>query len=160
MDNAAARKRFAELRGQAGIAPAELDEVWAALETVEAAALVGQWTGDEFDTGHPMNGQLGKARWYGKIMRSVDDVDPIVCRGEDGELFNNTALSKGGASLWNVEFRGEVTATMVYDGHAVLDHFKRVDADTLMGVMNGKQQRQDPSLFYFLLERADVAPRA
>ena len=27
---------------------------------------------------------------------------------------------------------------MVYDGQAVIDHFKRVDDRTLMGIMNGK----------------------
>src|SRR5699024_4196617 len=87
VDDAAARERFAELRGNTGISPTELDEVWAALEPLDAAELVGEWTGDEFGTGHLMNGQLAKGRWYGKIMRSVDDVVPIVCRGEDGELF-------------------------------------------------------------------------
>ncbi len=153
MDNATARARFAELRGASGVAPAELDGLWAALEPLRAEDLLGRWEGDEFDTGHPMNGRLAEARWYGKTMRSIDDVDPIVCRAEDGSLFSNTDLSRGAASLWDVEFRGEVTATMVYDGIPVFDHFKRVDGNTVMGVMNGKRQRSEPSLFYFLLER-------
>jgi hypothetical protein len=42
------------------------------------------------------------------------------------------------ADLEAVGFRGEVTATVVYDGMAVLDHFKRVDDNTPMGVVNGK----------------------
>ncbi|MBN9636117.1 MAG: DUF4334 domain-containing protein, partial [Actinobacteria bacterium] len=33
------------------------------------------------------------------------------------------------------------------------DHFKRVDNNTLMGIMNGKRQRTDDQLFYFILER-------
>ena len=45
---------------------------------------------------------------------------------------------KGEASLWLEEFRGEVTATMVYDGAPIHDHFKMVDDDTAMGIMNGK----------------------
>ena len=44
----------------------------------------------------------------------------------------------GEASLWIEEFRGEMTASMVYDGRPVHDHFKRVDDDTVMGIMNGK----------------------
>jgi Domain of unknown function (DUF4334) len=44
----------------------------------------------------------------------------------------------GEASLWLEEFRGEVTATMVYDGAPIHDHFKVVDDRTLMGIMNGK----------------------
>lgn len=44
---------------------------------------------------------------------------------------------------------------MVYDGMAVFDHFKRVDDDTLMGVMNGKPPMVPAGrpLFYFGLER-------
>ena len=33
----------------------------------------------------------------------------------------------GEASLWLEEFRGEVTATMVYDGAPIHDHFKVID---------------------------------
>jgi len=101
-----------------------------------------------------MNGMLKAARWFGKVFKSVDDVDPIVCYDEDGNLFSNNELSLGGASLWDVEFRGEVTATMVYDGQPVLDHFKKVDENTLMGIMDGKRQRASGRYLYFLLERA------
>jgi hypothetical protein len=43
---------------------------------------------------------------------------------------------------------------MVYDGQPVFDHFKRVDDNTLMGIMNGKKLRPSGNFFYFLLERA------
>ena len=149
-----ARRRFAELRTQRDVSPADLDEVWAALDTVRSDDILGRWKGDEFHTGHKMNGQLQAARWYGKFLDSVDDVQPIVCYDDDGNLFSNNALSLGGASLWDVEFRGEVTATMVYDGQPIFDHFKRVDDNTLMGIMDGKRQRASGNYVYFLLERA------
>jgi hypothetical protein len=64
-------------------------------------------------------------------------------------------LGGGLASLWDVAFRGEVTATMVYDALPVLDHFKVVDDRTVMGIMNGKLEpvfgTADP--YYFWLER-------
>lgn len=154
MDIEKARTRFAELRGQRDVSPADLDEVWAALPTVRSADIVGSWKGDEFHTGHKMNGQLAAARWFGKNFKSVDDVEPIVCYDDDGNLFSNNELSRGGASLWDIEFRGEVTATMVYDGQPVFDHFKKVDDNTLMGIMNGKRQRVSGNYLYFLLERA------
>ena len=47
-------------------------------------------------------------------------------------------MGKGEASLWMEEFRGEVTATMVYDGQPIHDHFKIVDDNAVMGIMNGK----------------------
>jgi hypothetical protein len=59
----------------------------------------------------------------------------------------------GEASLWMIEFRGEVTATMVYDGRPVFDHFKMVDDRTLMGIMNGKAVTYRGKHFYFSLER-------
>lgn len=154
MDLEKARRRFAELREHQNVSTTELNEIWSTLPTVRSAEIVGTWKGDEFHTGHKMNGMLKAARWYGKVFTSVDDVDPIVCYDDDGNLFSNNELSLGGASLWDVEFRGEVTATMVYDGQPILDHFKRVDENTLMGIMNGKRQRISGNYLYFLLERA------
>jgi hypothetical protein len=154
MDTSRARARFAELRRQGGrVSAAELDEIWAALDTVRPEEILGEWRGGEFDTGHPLNGQLDKVGWYGKTFVTVKDVKPLVCRNDEGELYSDTALGKGEASLWMVEFRGESTATMVYDGQPVFDHFKRVDEDTLMGIMNGKKFAADGPFFYFLLER-------
>lgn len=135
--------------------PRRLDALWADLEVVEAASILGAWRGFAFPTGHPIERVLAKSRWHGKRFVALDDAKPLICRAEDGSLYSDTAAGKGEASLWQVEFRGEVTATMVYDGMPVLDHFKRVDDNTLMGVMNGKpgvvlaQGRH----FYFGLER-------
>jgi hypothetical protein len=153
MDAATARGRFAELRGRQDVNPADLDEIWSALRPVRCEDVLGRWKGDEFHTGHKMNGLLQSARWYGKVFNSVNDVEPIVCYDDDGNLFSNNELSLGGASLWDVQFRGEVTATMVYDGQPVLDHFKAVDPDTLMDIMNGKRQRSNAGYLYFILER-------
>ena len=149
-----ARARFRELRSRTEVIdPTELDEVWAGLETIDISALIGRWKGGEFDTGHKMNGLLEKARCFGKSFTSIDDVQPLVCYDDNGDLFSNIAMGNGEASLWNVEFRGEVTATMVYDGQPVLDHFKKVDENTLMGIMDGKKFRPRDNYFYFLLER-------
>ncbi|MCK9903331.1 DUF4334 domain-containing protein [Frankia sp. Cpl3] len=134
---------------------AELDALWAQLAPVDARDILGQWRGFAFPTGHRLEKVLARSRWYGKRFVALDDVQPLLCVGENGELISDVEAGRGEASLWNVEFRGEVTATMVYDGMAVLDHFKSVDDRTLMGIMNGK-----PGLvldggknFYFGLER-------
>ncbi|CAB4698136.1 MAG: DUF4334 domain-containing protein [Actinobacteria bacterium] len=153
MDLAAARARFAELRAAATVSPADLDEVWAALPTVRPEEILGAWRGDDFATGHPVHELLGASQWHGKRFDSVLEAHPLICRGEDGELFSNKELGKGLASLWSVEFRGESTATMVYDGQAIFDHFKQVDDRTLMGIMNGKGVLVDGQHYYFLLER-------
>ncbi|WP_151772479.1 DUF4334 domain-containing protein [Streptomyces abyssomicinicus] len=160
MNTSEARARFQELRQVDGpVDAAGLDAVWAALETVRPEEILGEWKGGEFETGHPLNGMLAKAGWYGKSFASVHDVKPLLCRDEKGELYSNVELGKGEASLWTVEFRGESTATMVYDGQPVLDHFKRVDDATLMGIMNAKGVTAEGPYYYFFLERVAEAPR-
>ncbi|MGV9710450.1 DUF4334 domain-containing protein [Gordonia sp. NPDC003424] len=149
-----AQQRFAELRAHGGLVDdAELDAVWAGLATLTPTELFGAWKGGEFVTGHAANGLLDKSGWYGKTFTSRNDVQPLICRDADGNLFSNTKLGKGEASLWSIEFRGEVTASMVYDGQAVIDHFKRVDENTVMGIMNGKAGVVDGRYLYFYLDR-------
>ncbi|UED85194.1 DUF4334 domain-containing protein [Streptomyces profundus] len=151
-----ARARFHELRKrEAGVVPAELDEVWAALPAVRAEEILGEWRGAAFATGHRLREALVAHRWRGKVFRSLSDVKPLICLDENDEPFSNVELGMGEASLWNVEFRGEVTAAMVYDGQPILDHFKRVDDQTLMGLMNGTSELvwDQGEHFYFLLER-------
>ncbi|MET9592652.1 DUF4334 domain-containing protein [Streptomyces sp. NPDC006516] len=152
MDIDEARTRFAVLRTKDSAVPTEeLDAIWAVLPTVRVEEILGEWRGGEFDTGHPLNGRLPKLGWYGKTFNSPEDAKPLMMRREDGTLYSDTELGKGEASLWTVEFRGESTATMVYDGQPVFDHFKAVDDRTLMGIMNGKDM--GGLFYYFFLER-------
>ncbi|MCW2659138.1 MAG: hypothetical protein JWP83_290 [Mycobacterium sp.] len=110
-----ARKKFTEFKERtAGIADAELDDFSATLQPATIDEMMGEWKGGEFVTGHKMNGQLEKAGWFGKTFESAADVQPLVCVDADGNKFSNKAMGKGEASLWLEDFRGEVTATMVY----------------------------------------------
>jgi hypothetical protein len=145
---------FAELKARGGQIPdAELDEFWASLEPATIADMIGEWKGGEFVTGHQMNGGLAKAKWFGKTFASEVDVKPLVCLDADGNKFSNVEMGKGEASLWMEEFRGEVTATMVYDGQPIHDHFKKIDDGAVMGIMNGKHVLDAGRYFYFYLER-------
>ncbi|GAB2657122.1 DUF4334 domain-containing protein [Nocardia goodfellowii] len=140
-----------------GVAVTDLDALWHSSEPVRAEDILGEWKGSAFQTGHPLCRALARSRWYGKTFVSLAEAKPLICRAEDGTLFSDTALGGGGeASLWNIEFRGEVTATMVYDARPVFDHFKKLDDVTLMGIMNGRPDLvlADGQHFYFLLERA------
>lgn len=147
------RGRVAVLQGQDAVDPDDLDLVWSQCRTVRPEEILGSWRGSDFATGHPVSGLLVGSRWHGKRFDSVEEAHPLICRDETGELFSNAELGKGLASLWSVEFRGETTATMVYDGQPVFDHFKAVDDDTLLGIMNGKGVLVGGRHYYFLLER-------
>ena len=149
-----ARKKFTDFKERGDtISDTELDDFWATLAPASIDGMIGELKGGEFRTGHMMNGQLEKAGWFGKTFKSAGDVQPLVCIDADGKKFSNKAMGKGEASLWLEDFRGEVTATMVYDGQPVHDHFKKIDDDAVMGIMNGKGVLDNGRYYYFYLER-------
>ena len=153
-----AQKTFAVLTARADpIADAELDALWETLQPASIDDMIGEWKGGEFATGHRANGFMKRLNWFGKTFHSASDAKPLVCLDADGQKFSNVEAMKGEASLWLEDFRGEVTATMVYDGAPIHDHFKKVDENTVMGIMNGKGAIDDssgePRHLYFYLER-------
>jgi hypothetical protein len=135
------------------IPDAELDAFWSTLAPATVDFMIGEWKGGEFDTGHRANGFMKRLNWFGKTFHSATDAKPLVCLDDQGEKFSNTEAMKGEASLWMEEFRGEVTASMVYDGAPVHDHFKVVDERTALGIMNGKGALDGTRHLYFYLER-------
>jgi len=139
-ENLAARREKTSL--------AELDALFDALPAVDEDFMIGEWDGGVFNTGHPGEQQLDALGWAGKTFRGRDDVDPIVSRQAGGGRAANPVM--GSASLRQVEYRGVVTATMVYDKHPIFDHFRAVDAGTVLGVMDRKGA---PMPLYFWLRR-------
>jgi hypothetical protein len=119
--------------------------------------MIGEWKGGEFNTGHRSNGFMNRLNWFGKTFVSATEAQPLVCLDDAGKKFSNTEAMNGEASLWLEEFRGEVTATMVYDGAPIHDHFKVIDQRSVMGIMNGKKavdlSSGTPRYLYFYLER-------
>lgn len=130
------------------VAIAELDSFFDSLPAVAEETMLGEWKGGVFNTGHPGEAQLGALKWGGKTFRDANDVDPIVCNNADGSRTASDVM--GRATLRAVAYRGVVTATMVYDKHAIFDHFRQVDANTVLGAMDRKG---DPVPLYFYLER-------
>jgi len=154
MGETLAHKKFTEFKERADqVADAELDDYWASLPPATINGMLGEWKGGAFNTGHKLNAALEQARWFGKTFNSAADVKPLICLDADGNKFSNVELGNGEASLWMEEFRGEVTATMVYDGQPTHDHFKRIDDNTVLGLMNGKFAMNGGRPAYFYLER-------
>ncbi|WP_342561238.1 DUF4334 domain-containing protein [Paenibacillus sp. FSL R7-0345] len=150
------------------------------LETVEMEQIWGKWCGSELPSGHPMDGLLRLTRWYGKEFLDAETVHPLLFETRNGRQFAanpglipltlpfqlipwrvvrplfalvspliRTRSSK--ARLRMVEHRGRVSAAMVYDQKAIIDHFRRIDEDTLLGVMDFKNQHELG--FFFILRR-------
>lgn len=131
--------------------PADLDAVLALYDELPPVAeddMLGDWDGQVISTGHAGERHLGGLRWAGKRFTGRDDVDPMICLDENGERQPSPVL--GDASLRMVEYRGVSTATMVYDGHPIFDHFRKIDEDTVVGAMDRKGE---PAPLVFLLRR-------
>jgi hypothetical protein len=124
-----------------------LHALFDALPPIEDTAFLrGEWEGGVLRTGHPGEQQLTAVGWVGKAFHHDDDVDPIVSRDDGGQRVANPILGK--ASLRRVVYRGVVTATMIYDRHPIFDHFREIDGDRVLGVMDRKGDAAP--LFFFL----------
>ena len=53
-------------------------EFYDQLDGVDCSFMYGRWKGFEVVTGHPMNGLLELASWYGKLFIDQETVYPLV----------------------------------------------------------------------------------
>ena len=67
-----------------GLAPAAARARFDDLIGVAPEAMIGQWRGRSLATGHPFDGLLEAAGWYGKAMDSVECVHPLLFRRSTG----------------------------------------------------------------------------
>ncbi|KAH8664468.1 hypothetical protein BX600DRAFT_498248 [Xylariales sp. PMI_506] len=129
----------------------ECAAVYDSLPPAAADQLVGgSWKGNSLDTGHPTHEQLQSIKWAGKDFHSVNKVYPIMVHGEGGA--RTWASDYGEARLREVQFHGKVSIAMVYDKLPIIDTFRSVNEDTVMGAMDNKDLK-DEGLYYFYLTR-------
>jgi hypothetical protein len=140
---------FQTLREEQGSTSIEaLNQLFDSLPAVSSDFMIGDWQGGVFNTGHPGEKQLHVIKWVGKAFRGPEDVDPIISVDDAGKRYANPVM--GSARLRQVEYRGVMTASMVYDKHAIIDHFRHLNESTVLGVMDRKGE---DSPLYFYLER-------
>jgi hypothetical protein len=125
-------------------APSTLMELYDQLEPVTAEFMIGTWKGGRFDGGaspDPIN-------WYGKRFVSAQHVEPLLCRAADGSLYSFDKL--GLAQLREMRFRGKVSASLIYDQQPIMDYFRKVTDDVVVGLGDIKGK---PTDFFFHLTR-------
>lgn len=151
-----------------------------ALSPIRAEDTLGRWKGRELATGHPMDGVLERSGWYGKRFDSLEKVHPLlvlvgdslfsmeprrvplrlvaamppslvsVARPLVGLFEPWLRTDKPRARLRNLEYRGVVSAAMIYDHLPIIDVFRKVDTDTLLGAMD---LRGVKAPYFFVLAR-------
>ena len=154
-------------------------EQFDSLESVDIDFMIGRWQGEGYPTGHPQDGLLEAYRWYGKHFESSEDVHPLLFFNRRGEIvrINPGTLALGGqksgpasktavrafqllmpllstskprARLRMTEYRGKMSATMIYDQLPINDVFRKLDDNTVIGVMDNKDIKEP---FFFKLRR-------
>ena len=114
------------------------------LEPVDTDFMVGTWKGGKFDGGSepdPIN-------WYGKRFTSTTDVEPLLVTNDKGDVVTFDRL--GAAQMRQVEFDGTVSAALIYDSQPIMDYFRKVNDDVVIGLGDIKGK---PTDFFFHLTR-------
>ncbi|MDA8142171.1 MAG: DUF4334 domain-containing protein [Desulfobacteraceae bacterium] len=114
------------------------------LEPASAESMIGTWHGGKFDGGK----EPDPIHWYGKRFVSRTHVEPMLCQKEDGTVY---AWDKwGAAQLREVVFGGKVQACLIYDKLPMMDYFRKVTDNLVIGLGDIKGR---PTEFFFWLER-------
>ncbi|MEM9008515.1 MAG: DUF4334 domain-containing protein [Cyanobacteria bacterium P01_F01_bin.86] len=119
------------------------------------------WYGKEFidpETVHPLlcldgQGNLSKVATHPIALNWISKF-PLIKHDfiKPGLILLSSLLKteKSQARLRMMEYRGKVSATMVYDYLPINDAFRKIDDNTVLGVMDLKNW---PQPFFFLLRR-------
>lgn len=121
------------------------------------------WYGKEFEDSenvHPLLFRHGHSKIYkihpGRIPFSLsqkfkaDTLRFIKPLFRLGKWFLKTNKSKARIRL--LQFRGKLSVAMIYDDLAIYDNFRKVDENTVLGVMDLKGMEQ---FFFFILKRVE-----
>ncbi|GJM11143.1 MAG: hypothetical protein DHS20C11_34190 [Lysobacteraceae bacterium] len=153
------------------------------LPAVDCDFMLGRWRGSEVISGHSMDGLLDLVGWYGKQFIDEDNVHPLLFYRSSTRLFSVNPMTmplglmkyrlprwriyrpllrllrpivgtrKSKARLRMLEHRGKVSAAMCYDQLPINDCFRKLDDDTVLGVMDQKGAEQP---YFFILARDDM----
>lgn len=171
-----------EYLAKKSISTAEAFTYFDSLVPIENEFMFGRWKGAGFPTEHTLDGVLEATGWYGKEFRDEESVHPLMFyKANMKDLFVvNPALvtlsipvpkskvahwlmllikpfiqtKKHKARLRMMRFRGKESATMVYDRKPINDVFRKIDEDTVLGLMDLKG---DKNPFFFILRRASLS---
>ncbi len=127
---------------------------------------LGNWYGKEFidsETVHPLlfSGRRGEIFKVAPNLKTMEMVLKLPMPKNPafkpflGLLNGLFKTEKSQARLRMMEYRGKVSATMIYDCLPINDSFRKIDENQVFGVMDFKQSAQP---FFFILERVTGQP--
>ncbi|MET0342630.1 MAG: DUF4334 domain-containing protein [Polyangiales bacterium] len=114
------------------------------LEPISVEQILGTWKGGKFDGGADPD----PIKWYGKRFVSRTHAEPLLCHAPDGSIYSYDKL--GHAQLREMAFGGKVSAALIYDQQPIMDYFRKVTDDVIIGLGDVKGK---PTDFFFHLTR-------
>ena len=81
------QEKFSSLLDRENVTTAEALDLFDSLDAVSLDFMYGRWKGAGFHTGHPMDGLLEVANWYGKEFVSPDCVHPLLFSDGNHNVF-------------------------------------------------------------------------
>ena len=150
------------------------------LDPVGLDFMMGRWKGWGLDTNHPLDRLLETIGWYGKEFINSDNVHPLlfsngseIFKIDPNPVITNLGLKfpmpqneaikplysnmsklfkteESKARLRMMEYRHQLSATMIYDYLPIHDVFKKIDENRVLGLMDWKGIEKP---FFFVLNR-------
>ena len=123
----------------------ELMPLFLKLRPIHPDEIIGQWRGGKFDGGLP-----DPINWYGKRFVDREYVEPLLVTAPDGSIQAYTGL--GTARLREVLFENRVSTSLIYDNHPIMDYFRKVTDDLIIGFGEVKGEENEDFFFYLIRE--------
>lgn len=131
-----------------------LDQFYSTLSPVKLEDMPGKWRGYYIPTGSIFDHFLKKFpafHWYGKNFITSNKVHALVMNFF-GLKWSVPLL--GSAVIRNLEFRGKHSVAMIYNYLPIIDHFRKVDDEHIMGIMTVKDRCE---VYFYLTRNPDTA---
>ncbi len=178
------REEFDILINKKDLKEEELWNFFDTLEEADINMMQGSWIGGQIYAGnHPLADLFDIVGWRGKEFVDENNVHPLVFNGRKGDIFKVNpdivpyvfpyklipnlflklfvflakpliSTKKSKAVIRMIEDRGVITCAMMYDNKQIIDIFRKVDNNTVMGYMYIKNLNSDT--FFFSLCRENV----
>lgn len=124
----------------------KLDDFFASLEPLKTEEMIGKWLGGYFPTGSKMEWLLKNFilfKWSGKSFLTPNNVKALII----SFLGIKCNIPGGTAILRELKFRDKVSTSMIYNYLPIMDNFRKVDNNTVMGIMEIKGK---VSVYFYL----------
>ena len=119
-------------------------QLYEQLEPVSIELILGTWKAGLFDGGVSPD----PLTWYAKRFVSRTHAEPLLCYASDGSIYSYDKM--GLAQLREVAFNGKLSASLIYDSQPIMDYFRKVTSDVIIGLGDVKGR---PTGFFFHLTR-------